>query len=158
MSQLGNVPPTDGAYYAPIPAGKYVCEMIDHTDPTPAKSGQGNWVKVIWKVIEGEHAGRLIFQRINYQHSNPQAQEIGIKELGQIAFACGHNGVNFDLSDCHNIPCLVTVGVKEDPTGQYEPQNVVRRVEKIVIAPASSPAGQPPKGSPSAPGASAPWR
>ena len=156
MTSLGNITPTESAGFDPVPSGKYPAEIIDHSEPTEAKSGNGELIKVTWKIIYGDYVGRLIFQTINFHHSNPQTEEIAQKELGQIVFACGHSGENFDITDVHHIPCLITVRVDVDKSGQYEPQNRIRRIERMPIASGQGQSPQPTSGG--AGNGNAPWR
>ncbi len=98
---------------SPIPPGAYVAHVIDST-VKDTKAGTGKYVALTWEVLEGQHAGRRIFQNCNIINPNPTAESIGRRVLKAIAAAAGVERVN--SSDLlHHKPMNVKVKVR--PSG-----------------------------------------
>lgn len=139
--------------FDPIPAGTYTAE-ITRSEIKDNASGSGNRLSLGLKIIDGTHAGRLIFQDITLRNNNQIAQQIGRKQMAQLVSACGKSSVQ-DSSDLHGIPMEIKVAIRIDKTGQYDPSNEVKKFAAIAGSrpqfsaqpQASSPVqqGQPPQ-------------
>lgn len=139
--------------FDPIPAGTYTAE-ITRSEIKDNNSGSGNRLSLGLKIIDGTHAGRLIFQDITLRNNNQIAQQIGRKQMAQLVSACGKSSVQ-DSSDLHGIPMEIKVAIRIDKTGQYDPSNEVKKFAAIAGSrpqfsaqpQASSPVqqGQPPQ-------------
>jgi hypothetical protein len=146
-----------------LPPGEYVAQIIE-SGIIPTKAGDGQMVKFTFEITEGELERRLIWVRVNISNPNAQAQNIGRKELAKIAVAAGV-GIFDDTEELHYKPMLITVAHKEDKTGQYGPQNVIRAYRALdgapaahaTPAPASNPAPAPKTTPPAAGGPAKPW-
>lgn len=88
--------------FAPLPAGKYVASIIK-AEVGPLKSGKGQAISATWEV-EGEHAGRQIFDRIIVVHESADAMKFGRRKLKDIADAVGVTEAIADLSVLLNKP------------------------------------------------------
>lgn len=89
-------------------------------------SGPGNRLSLSLKILEGNHAGRLVFQDITLRNTNDITQQIGHKQMAQLFHACGTNGVQ-DSSELHSIPMQIKVAIRKDKTGQYDDQNEIKK-------------------------------
>jgi len=73
----------------PLPAGLYTVE-ITNADVKPLKSGNGVGLEIECTVIDpAPFARRKIWQTLNIQHSNPQAEQIGQSQLSALCRAVG---------------------------------------------------------------------
>jgi hypothetical protein len=115
--------------FEPIPAGWYNM-MIVESEMKPTKDGNGAYLQLTLKVVDGEHAGRQVFDRLNLQNQNPVAAEIAYKRLSAYCHATGVIQVQ-DSQQLHGIPFKARVSVRTDSTGQYEPSNEVKAVKHI---------------------------
>jgi len=115
--------------FDPIPAGTYTAE-ITRSEIKDNASGSGNRLSLGLKIIDGHHAGRLIFQDITLRNNNQIAQQIGRKQMAQLVSACGKSSVQ-DSSDLHGIPMEIKVAIRIDKTGQYDPSNEVKKFAAI---------------------------
>ena len=70
--------------FDPIPAGTYTAE-ITRSEIKDNASGSGNRLSLGLKIIDGTHAGRLIFQDITLRNNNQIAQQIGRKQMARLA-------------------------------------------------------------------------
>ncbi|TWT71552.1 DUF669 domain-containing protein [Crateriforma conspicua] len=103
----------------PIPVGKYVAVITD-SEMKPTKSGAGNYLQLTFQIIEGEHANRLLWVRLNLDNPNATAVEIARRELSAICRAVGVLTPT-DSTDLHNLPCNIHVKVKRrSDTGELQ--------------------------------------
>jgi hypothetical protein len=154
--------------FDPVPPGWYNV-MVDESEMKPTKDGSGSYLKVRYNILDGQFANRKIYTMINLQNKNPQATEIGLKQLSALAHAVGVLLVQ-DSQQLHGIPLKVKAKVRP-AEGDYEAQNNITQWENInaavgdVAAPAAgAPAfaqpGAPAAGFPAmggAPAAAQPW-
>jgi hypothetical protein len=112
---------------APIPAGIYNARIIE-SEVKALASGNGEGIRVVWEVLDGPCAARKVFQRINYRHANPKAEQIGQAQLSAICHAVGVLQLQ-DTTQLHGKPCRIRVKIRKDETGQYDDQNEVNGVE-----------------------------
>lgn len=138
--------------FEPIPAGWYNM-MIVESEMKPTRDGNGAYLQLTLKVIDGQYAGRQVFDRLNLQNQNPVAAEIAYRRLSAYCHATGVLQIQ-DSQQLHGIPLKARVSVRTDSTGQYDPSNEVKAVKSIneetgtAVAPAQqAPAQQfPPQG------------
>lgn len=104
-----------------IPAGVYEAVITD-SKTQAIKSGAGVGINITFEIISGEHKSRKVWQWINYQHTNQEAQRIGRGELSAICHAVGVLQLQ-DTAQLHNLPLLITVALdRKDPS-----RNVITR-------------------------------
>lgn len=115
--------------YDPIPAGWYNA-MITESEMRPTSNGQGAYLQLTLKIIDGQYAGRLVFDRLNIQNQNPVAAEIAYRRLSAYCHATGVIQIQ-DSQQLHGIPLKIRVAVRTDSTGQYDPSNEVKAVKSI---------------------------
>lgn len=135
--------------FEPIPAGWYNM-MIVESEMKPTSNGQGAYLQLTLKVVDGQYAGRQVFDRLNLQNPNPIAVEIAYRRLSAYCHATGVIQVQ-DSQQLHGIPFKARVSIRTDSTGQYEPSNEVKAVKHInedtgtTAAPAQPGFQQPPQ-------------
>jgi hypothetical protein len=123
----------EGTKFDMIPPGKYTAE-IDDASVAPTKSGNGQAVKLKWRITEGDHEGRVLFQTILIQHTSAEAQKFGRMKFKDVAFACDINAPITDLSVLKYKPCTISVGIETDKTGEHSDRNKVQRVMPYVVS------------------------
>ena len=146
--------------YAPIPAGNYTAE-ITRSEVKQTKDGRGSYLSLSFKIIEGDFAGRLIFQNITLTNANATAQNIGREQMAQLAGACGILQLQ-DSQQLHGKPIGIRVAIETDKSGQYEPRNSVKKFFPLNSPSFGTPAPtapQAPQGyaQPQAPAQGNPW-
>lgn len=126
--------------FEPLPAGKYEA-MIIESERVTTKKGDGELLKLVWQITDGEYAGRKVFDRINLLNPNNQAVEIGMRQLSSICRAVGKLRIS-DSTELHDTPCLIDLKVRPagpDKTGVHrDASNEVKGYE--AVAPAAPPA------------------
>ena len=105
----------------PIPAGTYEAVVVE-SEMKPTKNGGGMGINLTFELVgEGAHKGRRVWNWINYQHSNKEAERIGREDLARLCKAVGVLNLN-DTVQLHNIPLMISVALdKVDKT-----RNVIR--------------------------------
>lgn len=153
--------------FAVIPAGKYKIQAIA-SEIRATNDGNGQYLWFEHEILDGEHAGRKLFERLNLWNSNQQAVEIAQRTLSAMCHATGQLHVA-DSDELHFKPMIVTVRVRPAGPGkdgkQYDARNEIRGYEPAngsapaQAAPATAapaPAPATPAAAPSA--AAMPWK
>lgn len=155
------VEPDTGGRSNPIPEGRYVLQVVE-SDVVENSKGNGSILKLTLEVFDGPLTGRKLFENLNIQHANVQAQEIAQKQLSALCHAAGVTAVT-DSAELHYQPFEADVGIEpESPKpggGTYAAKN---KITKYHFGEASAPAGKAPATRPAqtaAPAAAAkPWQ
>lgn len=132
-----------------IPPGKYLGQIV-HSEMRQTKDGTGQYLYMEIEILDGEYAGRRIFERLNLVNNNQQAVDIANRTLSSICHATGTLQVR-DSEQLHHKNMLVTVKVRpasadgkygaSNEVGGYAPANGSAPV--AFAAPASAPAAKP---------------
>jgi len=137
-ADLGGVDARDN--YSPFPAGEYLMQAVDVE--LKYSSAGNNMVAARFEVVEGECAGRKIFENYNIQHPNHQTVEIALKSIKQWVIACGGTGDERLtlglLKGLEGREFVAKVIVEKDKSGQYGDKNRIR-----AFKPAAGAAPQP---------------
>ncbi len=107
----------------PLPAGWYKCVITD-SEEKPTKAQTGSYLQMTLEVIEGDHQGRKVFERLNLNNPNQTAVEIAQRTLSSICRAIGVMTPR-NSADLHDKPMMVKVAVKPGD-GQYGPSNDIK--------------------------------
>ncbi|CAK0774724.1 hypothetical protein WCLP8_510004 [uncultured Gammaproteobacteria bacterium] len=113
-------------------------------------------------MLEGEHTGKKLFDRLNLVNNSPSTVEFAQRTLSAICRAAGRMQVQ-DSEELHLVPMTADVKV-QPPKNGYGESNSIRYLPLERGAPATSPAARPAapvqaaKPSPQARPATAPWR
>lgn len=166
MANIGNFDASTVDPTKPIdllPPGKYVVQIVA-SEMRVTKDGMGQYLWLELDVLEGECAGRKLFDRLNLVNNNPSTVEFAQRTLSAICHATGRMQVQ-DSEELHLIPMLADVKV-QPPKNGYGESNSVRYVALEQGAPAPAPAQRPAAQQAARPApqtaqtrpASAPWR
>lgn len=82
-----------GTGYEAIPAGWYNA-TIQKSELKDTKAGNGRMISLRLAITGPTHQGRVVFTNLNINNPNPQAEEIGRQQLGEIMRAIGLARVN----------------------------------------------------------------
>ena len=103
--------------FEPIPAGKYSA-VITESEFKETKSGTGQYLQLTFQVIDGPHANRFLWARLNLDNPNATAVAIAKAELSAICRAIGVMAPK-DSMELHNLPLVIHVRCKRrDDTGE----------------------------------------
>ena len=155
-----------------LPPGKYLAHLIE-SEMLPTRAGDGQYLKLVFEILEGPAARQKIFDQLNLVNRNEQTVEIAQRTLSAICHAVGQVHVS-DSEQLHFKPLIVTLKVKpagNDKSGIYrEARNEVAGYSAAsagtssggaprpaAAAPRATPAAAPAGTRPGA-GATPPWR
>lgn len=105
--------------FDPIPAGQYLA-LITESEMKATKAGDGQYLKLVFEVVDGDYKGRKVWAQLNLDNPNPTAVQIAMRELSSICHAAGKLRVE-DSEELHNVPMLIKVKI-EQQAGR-DPQN-----------------------------------
>lgn len=109
--------------FDPLPPGRYKAHLTN-SEVVATKAGTGELLKLTFEVLEGDYAGRLVFDHLNISNQSEKAQQIGRGMLASLCQACGKNGMVSDSIELHEIPIQIKLGI--DPSPGYDPRNKVK--------------------------------
>jgi hypothetical protein len=156
----------EGNSWELLPVAEYVAQVVEASIQRP-KSGDGCYLALTWKIVEGEFEDRQLWQRITFVHSSEQAQTIGRKTLKDLCIALDVNEQVDDAEIFLFKPARIRVGIERDKQGVYQDKNRISRIlpleakseepeqpAKPVAATKVASAAKTPKPAPAGP---APW-
>lgn len=136
-----------------LPAGTYTAQVTE-SELVPLNSGNGTALKLTITILQQGYNGRKVFARLNVRHNNPEAERIANQQLRELCEAVGVVALQ-DTVELHNKPMQVRLKIREDKTGQYEPQNEVAGFKAAGAGATTSAPSFPPQ-RPASPPAAAP--
>lgn len=138
--------------FEPIPAGTYIA-VIEESEVKTTKAGNGQYLKLRWKILDGQYKGRVLFGNLNVSNTNAEAERIGQRQLSALCHAVGVLQLQ-DTQQLHAKPVKIKVKIRTDETGKYGDQNEITAYESA----GATAAFAVPAAAPSAPAApAAPW-
>jgi hypothetical protein len=125
--------------YTPVPPGEYRV-IVKDSERKEARTPGNYYYQLDLEIIEGEHKGRSLTERLNLENSNSQAVDIAQRTLNSICVAVGKMSIS-DTGELHNIPMIAVV--KVDPPKPYvkdgieqpgSPSNSIRTYKPVTAA------------------------
>lgn len=96
--------------YDLLPAGEYSAKITD-SEMCKTKDGNGQYLKLKWKITAGDYEGRVVFQKLNLVNKSASAVEIAQKHLAAICRAALGNVVIGDSDELHGIEMTVKLKI-----------------------------------------------
>ena len=130
----------DRGNFEVLPKDDYLCIATEREWKDTA-SGNGNqYLEFKLSVIEGEHKGAVLFERLNLKNSNATAVRIAQQALAEMCRATNVLRPN-DSADLLNKPMLVSVVVKEytKKDGSQGKGNEIKKYSPPGAQPAAAP-------------------
>lgn len=90
-----------------VPPGDYTVQIVK-SEMAPTKAGTGEMLKLELEIMDGEHAGRKLWDQLNLRNPNQQAVEIAQRTLSAICHAVGKLQVS-DSEQLHFVPMIASV-------------------------------------------------
>ena len=101
------VEPNVGRDFEPIPKGDYIATIMA-SEMTPTKAGTGEYLKLEFAILEGEHRNRRLWANLNLDNPSEKAVAIARGELSAICRAVNVFKPS-DSFELHGIPLGITV-------------------------------------------------
>ena len=118
-----------------FPAGKYLAQIVS-SEMRPTTDGRGQYLYLELDILDGQFAGRKLFDRLNLVNDNPDTVDIAKRALSSICRATGQMQVK-DSEQLHLIPMIADVRVRP-PKGQYGESNSIRYLPRNAAVPATN--------------------
>lgn len=93
----------------PLPRGMYQV-IVMASDLKPTQAGTGQYIELTLQVVDGEHAGRRLWDRLNVSNPNKTAEDIAKRQLQELCLAAGVTNLT-DTEQLHDIPVLAEVDI-----------------------------------------------
>lgn len=100
--------------FAPIPSKWYKAQIVKNTDRATTTGGVMTSYEYV--ILGPDHANRKVFSNHNVKNSSVKAQEIGCREVGTIAKACGLVNLR-DTQDVVGKTLEIFVTIEKDNNG-----------------------------------------
>lgn len=143
--------------YDVLPPGKYLGQIVA-SEMRATKDGHGQYLYLEVDILDGQYAGRKLFDRLNLVNANTDTVQIAQRTLSSICRAVGKMQVS-NSEQLHLIPMTLDVRVRP-PKGLYGESNSIRYLPRATSGAtpvASTPAFlQPPQAEVARPIAAAP--
>ena len=97
--------------YDILPDGTYVAAIVA-SEMKPTNSGTGEYLEIKLQILEGDHKGRLLWDRLNLKNPSEKAVEIARGQLSGICRAVDVMEPR-DSSDLHDRPLTIRVGSRK---------------------------------------------
>ena len=107
--QTGSVEPST---FDDLPAGDYQVIIVD-SEMKDTKDFSGKYLQLTYDIMEGEHKGRKIFDRLNLVNRNDVAKRIAMQTLESICRATNFNGLLKDSAQLHRKLMVIRMGYAE---------------------------------------------
>lgn len=114
--------------FEPLPIGEYVV-VIESSEKKPASTGKGEYLQLVYNVIDGEYQGRKIWDRLNIVNDSEQAQTIARRALSSICRAIGIMNPKTS-EELHDKPFVVKVKI-QPAKGEYGPTNRITEYKMV---------------------------
>jgi hypothetical protein len=131
MADLGGVFDADSVKpmgdRSPVPPGDYrvVCVKSDFK---PTSTG-GMMLEFTWQVLEGPHARRMVWSKLNLRNVKPDVVARANEELSAICHAVGVSKLK-DSIQAHDIPIIVSLAI-EPPNNGYPAKNKITAYKSL---------------------------
>lgn len=122
----------EASSFEPIPQGEYV-GMFTESELKDTKSGDGQFIEMKFEIVEGEYAGRTLYERLNIKNKNEKAVEIAYQNLKKICECVNRPSIQ-DTDELNNIRLIAKVVVD----GEYNRIKNYKSMKEKSAAPASS--------------------
>ncbi len=100
-----------------VPPGAYAATVID-ADRRPAKSGDGFYIQVAYRLDSSDHAGRVVFGRYHIESRIIATTTIAAREFALFCSAVGISQLQ-SLDHLRNRSLSITIAVKQrDRSGE----------------------------------------
>lgn len=120
---------TPAGSFEPIPPGRYNV-TITNSEMCDTKAGDGKYLKLTFKVLDEEYAGRLIWSNLNLVNKNSKAVEIAERELSALCHATEILNPE-DSQELHGIPISAQVKIRPAKDG-WDAQNTISGFKEMV--------------------------
>ena len=115
----------EGRTFELLPVGYYKAQAVDE-EVKSTKAGTGSYLKFEFQLTApAKFEGQRIWENYNIINPNADAQRIAHQQLGNLAWAIGHQGALSDSAVLLNKPVTLEIGI-EPAKGDYAAKNKIK--------------------------------
>ena len=107
-----------------LPVGEYLVHIIE-SELKDTKAGTGKYLELTMEVLDGEHKGRRLWERLNLFNPNPTAVSIAQSTLSGVCHAVGVMHL-IDSTQLHNAPFVAKVKIVPEKDGHDASNEIAR--------------------------------
>jgi len=148
-----DIPESQG--YDPVHDGWYNAQ-IKGSELKPTKANDGQYIAVQYSITGPTHAGRVIFGNLNIKNKNPEAERIGLQQLGEVMGAIGLAKIQ-DTDQLIGGVLQIKVALSKKQEG-FDQRNEVRGFKAIEGSAPPLPSGIPASQNAAPSAQKAPWQ
>ena len=108
--------------FTPLPAGDYLIQA-EISEVKETKAGDGHYLQVEFRVLQGDHENRKLWDRFTLANPSERAVQVGRGKLAGLCRAAGRPQIN-DSAEVHGIPVMARVRVRP-ASSDYPEQNEI---------------------------------
>lgn len=117
--------------FEPVPQGTYLV-IADDVELRDTKAGDGQYLNVKFKILDGEQDGRMVYHRFNIKNKNEKATNIGLSQLRSFMRLSGRSDMALQSPlDLVGMRCLAVVKHKTDDYGTKAEISYFKEVKKV---------------------------
>ncbi len=120
--------PTLDEGFETIPPGWYPAE-ITRSEFKKTASGNGKYLKLTFRISDGDFTGRFVWSNLNLIHVNETTVQIAKRELSSICKALNIESV-IDSDELHNQPLQIQLAIRP-ASGKYPEGNDIKGYRNI---------------------------
>lgn len=116
--------------FEPLPAGWYNAKVIN-SEAKPTKDNKSGYLQLDLEVLDGEHKGRKVFDRLHLWNAGDTAAKTCEIAQRQLSAYCHASGVFIlqDSNQLHGIPIKIKLSLRQQEG--FAPSNDVKAVKHI---------------------------
>jgi hypothetical protein len=116
--------------FEPLPAGWYNARIIN-SEAKPTKDNLSGYLQLDLEVLDGEHKGRKVFDRLNLWNEGSNKEKTREIAQRQLSAYCHATGVFIlqDSNQLHGIPLKIKLSIRQSEG--FDPTNDVKAVKHI---------------------------
>lgn len=133
--------------FEPLPAGMYT-GMVIESAIKPTKAGTGEYIELVIQIVDGEHSGRRLWERLNVSNPNKTAEDIAKAALAELCYAVNVQRLTA-TEQLHDVPFALSVEIdRKDPSrnrvmGYKQASSAAAPRQAAPAAPAGQKASRP---------------
>lgn len=131
--QTAEVDPNDVRSFDLIPPGWYAAQMVS-SEQKQTRNGAGEYINLEFDLLDPPFVNRKVWHMLNLWHSNADTVRIANQQRLELLTALGKPNAQ-TTEELYGIPVMLKLGIREDKSGQYEPQNNIRGFKPYGSAP-----------------------
>jgi hypothetical protein len=122
--QTAEVDPSEARNFELVPPGWYAAQMVN-SEQKATRNGAGEYLNLEFDLIDAPYTNRKVWLMLNLWHSNNDTVRIANQQRLELLMAMNKSHAQ-TTEELYGIPVMLKIGIREDKSGTYEPQNTIK--------------------------------